>query len=69
MTPTCYPAGGAHAEIHFAMGECSLGALLVAKSDQDICAILRGDDPGKLARVLEDSFPHANLIGGLHRGL
>ena len=64
MTPTRYRAGGANAEIRFAIGECSLGSILVAQSDRGICAILLGDDPGKLARDLQDSFPHARLIGG-----
>ena len=31
MTPTDYRAGGADAEIRFAIGECSLGAILVAR--------------------------------------
>jgi AraC family transcriptional regulator of adaptative response/methylated-DNA-[protein]-cysteine methyltransferase len=64
MTPTRYRTGGVNAEIRFAIGECSLGSILVAHSDRGICAILLGDDPGKLARDLQDSFPHANLIGG-----
>ncbi|KIO47929.1 bifunctional DNA-binding transcriptional regulator/O6-methylguanine-DNA methyltransferase Ada [Nitrosospira sp. NpAV] len=64
MTPSRYRAGGADAEIRFAIGECSLGSILVAQSERGICAIFLGDDPGKLARDLQDSFPHANLIGG-----
>ncbi len=64
MTPTRYRAGGANVEIRFAIGECSLGSILVAQSDRGICAILLGDNSGKLARDLQDSFPHANLIGG-----
>ncbi len=46
------------------MGECSLGSILVAKSERGICAILFGDDPDALARDLQDRFPEANLIGG-----
>ena len=64
MTPTDYRAGGAGAEIRFAIGECSLGSILVAKSRKGVCAILLGDDPGALARDLQDRFPRANLIGG-----
>ncbi|MEO7560867.1 MAG: bifunctional DNA-binding transcriptional regulator/O6-methylguanine-DNA methyltransferase Ada [Nitrosospira sp.] len=64
MTPTRYRTGGVNAEIRFAIGECSLGSILVAQSDWGICAILLGDDPGKLARDLQDSFPRASLIGG-----
>ena len=64
MTPTDYRAGGARAEIRFAVGECSLGSILVARTDKGVCAILLGDDPGALARDLQDRFPQANLIGG-----
>jgi AraC family transcriptional regulator of adaptative response/methylated-DNA-[protein]-cysteine methyltransferase len=63
MTPTVYRAGGARAEIRFAVGECSLGSILVARSDKGVCAILIGDDPNLLARDLQDRFPRANLIG------
>ena len=63
MTPTDYRAGGARAQIRFAVGECSLGSILVAQSEKGVCAILLGDDPDQLARDLQDRFPRANLIG------
>jgi AraC family transcriptional regulator, regulatory protein of adaptative response / methylated-DNA-[protein]-cysteine methyltransferase len=63
MTPSNYRAGGAGTEIRFAVGECSLGSILVAQSERGVCAILLGDDPDELARDLQDRFPHANLIG------
>lgn len=64
MTPTSYRAGGANTEILFAVGECFLGSILVARSDKGVCAILLGDDADELARELQDRFPQANLIGG-----
>jgi AraC family transcriptional regulator, regulatory protein of adaptative response / methylated-DNA-[protein]-cysteine methyltransferase len=64
MTPSNYRAGGASTEIRFAVGECSLGSILVAQSERGVCAILLGDDPGELVRDLQDRFPRANLIGG-----
>ncbi len=64
MTPTEYRAGGTNAEIRFAVGECSLGSILVARSARGVCAILLGDDPDALARELQDRFPRATLIGG-----
>ena len=64
MTPGNYRAGGANTEIRFAVGQCSLGAILVAASDRGVCAILMGDDPDTLARDLQDRFPRARLIGG-----
>ena len=64
MTPTRYRTGGVDTEIRFAIGQCSLGAILVARSDRGVCAISMGDDPNTLARDLQDRFPHANLVGG-----
>lgn len=66
MKPTSYRAGGADTTIHFAIGECSLGSILVAKSDRGLVAILLGDDPDKLARDLQDRFPGADLVGDDH---
>jgi AraC family transcriptional regulator of adaptative response/methylated-DNA-[protein]-cysteine methyltransferase len=63
MTPTTYRSGGANTEIRFAIGECSLGSILVARSNRGICAISLGDDPDILARELQDRFPQAKLIG------
>ena len=63
MTPTAYRSGGANTEIRFAIGECSLGSILVARSARGICAISLGDDPETLARELQDRFPKARLIG------
>lgn len=64
MRPRQYRAGGAGATIHFALGQCSLGAILVAQSEKGICAILLGDDPEALLHDLQDQFPKAQLIGG-----
>lgn len=64
MTPTQYRAGGRDAVIRFAVGQCSMGAILVAASARGICAILLGDDPEALARDLQDRFPKAQLVGG-----
>jgi AraC family transcriptional regulator of adaptative response/methylated-DNA-[protein]-cysteine methyltransferase len=64
MLPSCYRAGGIDAKICFAVGECSLGSILVAQSQRGICAILLGSDPDKLVHELQDSFPNAVLNGG-----
>jgi AraC family transcriptional regulator, regulatory protein of adaptative response / methylated-DNA-[protein]-cysteine methyltransferase len=63
MTPSQYRAGGANEEIRFAVGETSLGAILVASSKQGVASILLGDDPDELVRELQDRFPKARLIG------
>ena len=64
MTPAQYRDGGARARIAFAIAQCSLGALLVARSQRGLCAIALGDDPDVLLRELQDRFPRAELVGG-----
>ena len=64
MKPRNYRSGGAGMTIHFAVGECSLGSILVAASDKGVCAIMMGDDPDLLTKDLQNRFPKANLIGG-----
>ncbi|MBM7048514.1 bifunctional DNA-binding transcriptional regulator/O6-methylguanine-DNA methyltransferase Ada [Rhizobium lusitanum] len=63
MTPSQYRAGGANEEIKFAVGQTSLGAILVASSAKGVASILLGDDPDELVRNLQDRFPRARLIG------
>lgn len=58
MTPTQYRRGGAALRLHYAIGACSLGAILVAATERGVCAILfgaRADLPRDLAR----RFPRA----------
>jgi AraC family transcriptional regulator of adaptative response/methylated-DNA-[protein]-cysteine methyltransferase len=63
MTPTHYRQGGTDEEIRFAIGQSSLGAILVASSEKGVVAIFIADDPDKLARDLQDRFPEARLVG------
>jgi AraC family transcriptional regulator of adaptative response/methylated-DNA-[protein]-cysteine methyltransferase len=64
MTPTQYKTGGADTQIRFAVGQGSLGAILVAQSERGICAVLIGNDADALVRDLQDRFPRAQLLGG-----
>ncbi len=64
MAPARFRAGGQGETIRFAIGQCSLGAILVAATATGICAILMGDDPEPLVRDLQDRFPRARLEGG-----
>ncbi len=63
MTPSRFRAGAPNEEIRFAVGQTSLGAILVASSAKGVVAILLGDDPDALLRDLQDRFPKARLIG------
>lgn len=66
MKPEQFRKGGNDTEIRFAVGECSLGAILVAQSAIGVCAILLGDDPAVLVRNVQDQFRNALLIGADH---
>jgi AraC family transcriptional regulator, regulatory protein of adaptative response / methylated-DNA-[protein]-cysteine methyltransferase len=66
MTPSQYRAGGANEQIRFAVGQTSLGAILVASSAKGVASILLGDDPDELVRDLRGRFPNARLIGADH---
>ncbi|HVY07773.1 MAG TPA: bifunctional DNA-binding transcriptional regulator/O6-methylguanine-DNA methyltransferase Ada [Burkholderiales bacterium] len=63
MTPSTFRDGGTGETIRFALGECSLGSILVGATDKGVCAITLGDDPEKLLRELQDRFPKAKLVG------
>ena len=63
MKPSKFKKGGEDTAIHFAIGECSLGSILVAQTDRGVCAVLIGDDPDTLVRDLQDRFPNAELLG------
>ncbi|MCP5143690.1 MAG: methylated-DNA--[protein]-cysteine S-methyltransferase [Gammaproteobacteria bacterium] len=64
MPPQAYRQGGRNELIRFAVGQTSLGALLVAGTTRGICAIALGDDPQGLLEQLQRDFPHADLVGG-----
>ncbi|WP_313609297.1 bifunctional DNA-binding transcriptional regulator/O6-methylguanine-DNA methyltransferase Ada [Rhizobium sp.] len=64
MTPSHFKDGGSKETLHFAVGETSLGAIVVASSKKGIAAILMGDDPETLLRDLQDRFPKSKLNGG-----
>ena len=64
MTPTVFRKKGEGVDIRFAVGQCSLGALLVAATPAGVCEIALDEDPDSLVRGLQDRFRAARLIGG-----
>ena len=64
MTPTRFRTGGGGETVRFAIGQTSLGAILVAATDKGIVAIQFADEPDVLLRDLQDRFPKAQLVGG-----
>jgi len=63
MTPSQYRAGGVNEKIMFAVGQTSLGAILVASSAKGVASILLGEHADELVRTLHHRFPKAHLIG------
>lgn len=63
MRPAQYRTGAPNETLHFALGECSLGTVLVASSAQGIAVIDLGDDPLQMVRALQARFRRAALIG------
>lgn len=61
MTPTSFRTGGEAVAIEYALGTCSLGALLVASTARGVCAILFGETLEALVADLADRFPAATL--------
>jgi AraC family transcriptional regulator of adaptative response/methylated-DNA-[protein]-cysteine methyltransferase len=64
MSPTSFKQGGKDVEIRFGIAQCTLGALLVARTDIGICDIRMGDDAETLVHAFQDVFPNAVLLGG-----
>lgn len=64
MTPRAFKSRGAKLTIRFAVGQCSLGAILVAATPRGVCAIQLGDDPQALVDALARDFASAELVGG-----
>lgn len=64
MSPSARRAGGTGETIRFAVGECSLGCILVAATDRGVCSISLGDDPDELLGAFQDEFRNAELVGG-----
>ena len=59
MRPKRYRARGAGEVIRFAVGESSLGVVLVAATDRGLCAVLLGDSAQSLERDLRRQFARA----------
>ena len=48
--------------VRYAVGNCSLGSVVVAASERGICAISLGDHPDALVRELLDRFAPSALV-------
>ena len=56
------PATRQIAQLHYAIGQCSLGFVLIARAERGVCAVLLGDDPESVTRELEKRFAPTPLL-------
>lgn len=64
MRPHTFRTGGDRVRIQFSVGESSLGSVLVAATDQGVCAISLGGEANLLVKELQEQFPKAELLAG-----
>jgi AraC family transcriptional regulator, regulatory protein of adaptative response / methylated-DNA-[protein]-cysteine methyltransferase len=62
MKPAAFRDAGKAVDILYAIGSCSLGCVLVARSEIGICAVMLGDDPAALAGEIKARFVKARSI-------
>ena len=56
------PATRQVAQLHYAIGQCSLGFVLIARAERGVCAVLLGDDPESVTSELEKRFAPTSLL-------
>src|SRR4051812_11403517 len=61
MTPATYRKGAVGVAIEYAIVACSLGQLLIARTERGICSVQLGDSARDLEKALKQEFPKAEL--------
>ena len=61
MTPATYRKGGEGADVGYAVGDSSLGRLLVATTKHGVCSVKAGRGDDELLRALLREFPKARI--------
>lgn len=61
MTPRTYRRGGAGMRIEYAVADCPLGKMLVARTGIGICAVTLGEDADELLAGLRSEYPNAEI--------
>ncbi|HEX6405575.1 MAG TPA: methylated-DNA--[protein]-cysteine S-methyltransferase [Gemmatimonadales bacterium] len=56
------PATRQIAQLYYAIGQCSLGFVLIARAERGVCAVLLGDNPESVTSELEKRFAPASLL-------
>jgi len=67
MTPSTYRRGGRGMKVFFTIVDCYLGRLMVAATEQGICAVSLADEDSTLEAFLTSEFPGAEITrDGVH---
>ncbi|HUF04988.1 MAG TPA: bifunctional DNA-binding transcriptional regulator/O6-methylguanine-DNA methyltransferase Ada [Aridibacter sp.] len=61
MTPAVYRRGGIGMKIEYAVADCELGKILVARTKKGICAVNFGDSVKGLVEGLTEEYPEAEI--------
>ncbi len=61
MTPKVYQKGGKGMKISFAVADCYLGKMLVARTEKGVCSVTFGDTNDFLEGKLHEEFPNAEI--------
>jgi AraC family transcriptional regulator, regulatory protein of adaptative response / methylated-DNA-[protein]-cysteine methyltransferase len=61
MTPATFRSGGKGAVIHYTITPCAMGQLLVAATEQGVCAVCLGDNVEVLEAELHADYPAATI--------
>jgi AraC family transcriptional regulator of adaptative response/methylated-DNA-[protein]-cysteine methyltransferase len=61
MAPGRYRSGGKGVQIGYAIGDSSLGQVLIAATERGLCSVILGDSELQLTRELRTQFPAAKI--------
>lgn len=62
MTPAVYQKGGKGMKINFAITDCELGRILVARTIKGLCSVAFADNDSELESNLKKEFPNAEIV-------
>lgn len=62
MTPKTYAKKGKNMKINYTVTDCSLGKLLIARTEKGVCAVTFGDDENILKENLLSEYKNAEIV-------
>lgn len=67
MSPRTYKKGGSGMSMEYAIADCELGRMLVARTEKGVCSVTFGTDDTELIDGLHREFPNATIAAGDER--